>query len=76
MPMSSTAALTPLQETKKHIREQAHANRKAQTDKEELSQKICETFASLPEYAAARTVMFYIDVRTRGPHAALSAARC
>jgi 5-formyltetrahydrofolate cyclo-ligase len=51
-------------ELKKSIREQAHANRQAQTDKEELSQKICETFASLPEFSAAATVMVYIDVRT------------
>jgi 5-formyltetrahydrofolate cyclo-ligase len=52
------------QEQKKAIREQAHANRKAQENKDELSQKICETFAALPEYQSARTVLFYIDVRT------------
>ena len=56
--------LMEAQELKKSIREQAHANRQAQADKEELSQKICETFASLPEFAAAGTVMVYIDVRT------------
>lgn len=56
--------LMEAQELKKSIREQAHANRKAQTDKEELSQKICETFACLPEFSAAGTVMVYIDVRT------------
>ena len=33
-------------------------------NKDELSQAICEKFAALPEYAAASTVMFYIDVRT------------
>jgi 5-formyltetrahydrofolate cyclo-ligase len=52
------------QEQKKAIREQAHANRKAQENKDELSQRICETFAALPEYQSARTVLFYIDVRT------------
>jgi 5-formyltetrahydrofolate cyclo-ligase len=52
------------QQRKKTIREQAHANRKTQENKEELSQKICETFASLAEYQSARTVLFYIDVRT------------
>ncbi|HVX62403.1 MAG TPA: 5-formyltetrahydrofolate cyclo-ligase [Pirellulales bacterium] len=52
------------QQRKQEIREQAHANRKAQPDKEELSRAICAQFASLPEYAAAKTVMFYVDVRT------------
>jgi 5-formyltetrahydrofolate cyclo-ligase len=55
---------TDLQERKKQIREQAHANRNAQPDKDELSQQICATFAALPEYAAARTVLFYVDVRS------------
>ncbi|HVW37690.1 MAG TPA: 5-formyltetrahydrofolate cyclo-ligase [Pirellulales bacterium] len=52
------------QQRKKEIREQAHANRKDQPNKEELSRTICERFAALPEYAAAKTVMFYVDVRT------------
>lgn len=52
------------QQRKKEIREQAHANRKEQPNKEELSRTICERFAALPEYAAAKTVMFYVDVRT------------
>lgn len=51
-------------ERKAQIREQAHANRKEQQNKEELSLQICDTFMSLPEYAAAKTVMFYVDVRT------------
>lgn len=50
-------------ERKKLIREQAHANRNAQANKDELSRAICDRFMALPEYAAARTVMFYIDVR-------------
>ena len=49
---------------KAEIRQQANANRRQQPDKEPLSQAICERFASLPEYAAARTVMFYVDVRS------------
>ena len=49
---------------KQQIREQAHANRNRQENKDELSRRICETFMALPEYAAARTVMFYIDVRS------------
>lgn len=52
------------QQRKKEIREQAHANRKEQPNKEELSRTICEHFVALPEYAAAKTVMFYVDVRT------------
>jgi 5-formyltetrahydrofolate cyclo-ligase len=52
------------QQRKKEIREQAHANRKEQPNKEELSRAICERFVALPEYAAAKTVMFYVDVRT------------
>jgi len=52
------------QQQKKIIREQAHSNRKDQEDKEGLSRLICEKFAALPAYAAAKTVMFYVDVRT------------
>ncbi len=49
---------------KKAIREQAHAARNAQPDKDELSRRICATFLALPEYAAAGTVLFYVDVRS------------
>jgi 5-formyltetrahydrofolate cyclo-ligase len=53
-----------LQEQKRIIREQAHANRNAQQEKDALSQRICALFAGLPEYASARTVLFYVDVRS------------
>ncbi len=53
-----------LRTQKTQIREQAHANRKAQLDKEPLSEAIVRKFMELPEYAAASTVMFYVDVRT------------
>ncbi|MCA9040523.1 MAG: 5-formyltetrahydrofolate cyclo-ligase [Planctomycetaceae bacterium] len=56
--------LSDLQALKKQIREQAHENRKNQKDKDEVSRKIVATFMSLPEYEAANTVMFYVDVRT------------
>ena len=46
------------------LREQAHVCRNAQPNKEELSATICEQFMALPEYAAAKTVLFYIDVRS------------
>jgi 5-formyltetrahydrofolate cyclo-ligase len=58
------AQLDELRERKKVIREQAHANRKAQPDKPRISAEICRKFVSLPEYAAAQTVMYYLDVRT------------
>src|SRR5579885_997976 len=53
-----------LKERKAKIREQAHANRNQQPDKDELSRQICARFMALPEYRAARTVLFYVDVRS------------
>ena len=49
---------------KKTIREQAHAARQAQLNKDEVSQAIVDRFMQLPEYQLAKTVMFYVDVRT------------
>jgi 5-formyltetrahydrofolate cyclo-ligase len=60
----SVETLDDFRQRKEAIRKQAHANRQAQEQKDELSRRICETFAALPEYAAARTVMFYVDVRS------------
>jgi 5-formyltetrahydrofolate cyclo-ligase len=60
----TTETLTKVHEQKKAIRERAHENRRQQQNKEELSRAICERFMSLPEYATARTVMFYVDVRS------------
>jgi 5-formyltetrahydrofolate cyclo-ligase len=51
-------------ERKKKLREQAHANRNAQPEKEELSRLILERFVGLPEYSAAKVVMYYVDVRS------------
>ena len=56
--------LTTFQLRKNEIREQAHANRKAQPDREGVSRVILEKVLALPEYATAHTVMFYVDVRT------------
>ena len=53
-----------LRERKDAIRRQAHANRNAQENKDELSRRIVGAFMALPEYANAETVMFYIDVRS------------
>ena len=49
---------------KQQIREQAHANRNAQDNKDELSRQIVARCMSLPEYQNAKTVLFYIDVRS------------
>ncbi|MEZ6059337.1 MAG: 5-formyltetrahydrofolate cyclo-ligase [Planctomycetaceae bacterium] len=53
-----------VQELKNELRRQAHANRNAQPNKDELSRRIVGAFMALPEYATARTVMFYVDVRS------------
>jgi len=59
--MSSIAELSA---RKQQIREQAHANRNAQENKDELSRAIVARFMALPEYQAAKTVLFYLDVRS------------
>jgi 5-formyltetrahydrofolate cyclo-ligase len=48
---------------KQQIREQAHAARRALTDKDERSARIMQRVLALPEYQRAATVMFYIDAR-------------
>ena len=53
-----------VQERKQIIRQQAHSNRKAQENKDKLSQVIVAKFVALPEYESAQAVMFYIDVRS------------
>jgi len=60
---------TDPQARKAAIREQARKNRVAQKDKDAVSRVICDKFMALPAYAAAKTVMWYVDagseVRTR-----------
>jgi 5-formyltetrahydrofolate cyclo-ligase len=56
--------LADLAGQKQRLREQAHANRNAQENKDEVSRAIVSSFMAQPEYTAARTVMFYIDVRS------------
>lgn len=53
-----------IRERKDVLRKQAHADRNAQENKDDLSRRIVGAFMSLPEYAEAETVMFYIDVRS------------
>ena len=59
----SEVPVSDFQERKAAIRKQAHENRKNQEDKEAVSIAIMNRFMELPEYDAARTVMFYVDVR-------------
>ena len=61
--MNSAVPPSDLASRKQEIRTAAHANRRAQGDKDGVSLKIVQRFMALPEYAAAKTVMFYIDVR-------------
>lgn len=67
--MTDPAVPTDPQTRKAAIREQARKNRIAQKDKDEVSRLICDKFTALPAYAAAKTVMWYVDagseVRTR-----------
>lgn len=68
-PTSESAAMnapvmTPLQTLKKSIREQAHAARNAQPDKDDISKLICQRLIESPEYKAARVIMWYVDVRS------------
>ena len=53
-----------LAELKTSIRKQAHENRNAQENKDEISREIVAKFMQLPEYEQAETVMFYVDVRS------------
>jgi 5-formyltetrahydrofolate cyclo-ligase len=59
----TTETLSDQHEQKKAIRERAHENRRQLENKDELSRSIVEKFVALPEYAAAKTVLFYVDVR-------------
>lgn len=49
---------------KQQMRAEAAARRAKQADVERASRGIFGQLAALPEYARARTVMFYLDVRT------------
>ena len=50
-------------EEKQKIRQLAQARRRTQPDKDQFSRKIVETALSLAEVQAARTLLFYVDVR-------------
>ena len=52
-----------LAERKTEIRKAAHAARKAQEEKDRVSQQITDRVVQLPEYRSAACVMWYVDVR-------------
>jgi len=53
-----------LLEAKQRLRDEVRARRRAQDRKEETSRRIAARLAALPEYAAARTVLFYVSFRS------------
>ena len=53
-----------LAESKAKLRRQAYDARNAQEHKDEVSKAIIARFVGLPEYAAANTAMWYLDVRS------------
>ena len=67
--MTDDTQPTDAQTMKSFIRELARKNRVAQKNKDAISLEICHKFTALPAYAAAKTVMWYVDagseVRTR-----------
>lgn len=60
--MSST--LTELMDAKNVMRRAAYDARKAQADKERVSEAAVATLMQLPEYQQARTVLWYLDCRS------------
>jgi len=53
-----------MESPKDRVRREAEANRRARPNKDEASRIICAKFAALDEYAAAETVMCYVDMRS------------
>ncbi|TWU60818.1 5-formyltetrahydrofolate cyclo-ligase family protein [Rubripirellula tenax] len=53
----------PFAARKDEIRKAAHAARKAQADKDGVSQRITDRVMALSEYQSAGCVMWYVDVR-------------
>jgi 5-formyltetrahydrofolate cyclo-ligase len=67
--MTASPSADEFHARKAQIREQARKNRIAQKDKDAVSRQIVGAFMTLPAYAAAKSVMWYVDagseVRTR-----------
>ncbi len=53
-----------LGDRKAKLRRQGYDARNAQDNKDDVSKAIIERFIALPEYAAAHTAMWYLDVRS------------
>lgn len=62
--MTQSVDLETMRELKKNLRDQAHERRNAQLDKDPLSVRICDKLMATPEYLAAQTVLWYVDVRS------------
>ena len=62
MPVSETS--TEVIDTKAAMRRAAYDARNAQDDKDRVSQLAVEKLVQLPEYAAAQTVLWYLDCRS------------
>lgn len=62
IPLST--ATTELMEAKGLLRRAAYDARAAQQDKDEVSRRAVRALLALPEYQAARTVLWYLDCRS------------
>jgi 5-formyltetrahydrofolate cyclo-ligase len=56
--------MTDLAEAKALMRRKAYDARNAQVDKEQVSEQALARLVGLPEYQAAKTVMWYLDCRS------------
>lgn len=59
-----TESVTALVDPKGAMRRAAYDARNAQPDKESVSERAVERLIELPEYAAAQTVLWYLDCRS------------
>ncbi|MGI9474893.1 MAG: 5-formyltetrahydrofolate cyclo-ligase [Rubripirellula sp.] len=61
--LGRSMTMEQLAQRKTEIRKTAHAARKSQQDKDQISERITSKVTSLPEYETANCVMWYVDVR-------------
>ena len=60
----TNGTIEQLIERKAKLSRQAYDARNAQENKDDISRTIVERFMALPEYAAAKTAMWYLDIRS------------
>ena len=60
----SADELAAIMERKGKMRRTAYDRRAAQENKNQVSMEACKRFMALPEYKAAKTIMWYIDCRS------------